>query len=133
MELNNVQIKMMDSVLNGEIDLPKTHKEYHDHISSILLAVDTDAIEKPFLDKCRAQIARTYFSYSEGKQGVDIYLSRVKNQLVRRVYFNTFKVMCSARGADAFQVAYRSLIKDGYLKSDGLMMRMTEDSKKLIK
>ena len=132
MNLNNVQIKMMQDIENEVVKLPSTHSELHSLISSIMLAVDTEAIEKPFLDKCRSQIARTYFAYSNGKAGEGVYLSRIKNQLVRRAYFRTFEIMCNGRNADAFKVAYRSLITDGYLKSDGLHMSMTEDAKTLL-
>ena len=132
MNLNNVQIKMMQDLQSGITKPPATSEELYALISSVLLAVDIEAIEKPFLDKCRAQIVRTYFLYSEADGEKRIYLSRIKNQLVRREYFKTFRAMCTSRNADPFQEAYRSLIKDGYLKSDGLMMTMTEDSKILI-
>ncbi len=133
MELNKVQIKMMRDIENGVTELPKTHTEYYSHVSSILLAVDVEAIEKPFLEKCRNQIIRTYFKRTEGLVNESVYLSQLKNQLSRRIYFNTFQTICANRNSDAFKESYRSLIEDGYAKSDGLFFRMNESAKELLK
>ena len=132
MNLNNVQIKMMRDIENGVTELPKTHAEYYNHVSSILMAVDVEAIEKPFLDECRKQIIRTYFKRTEGLVNENVYLSQLKNQLSRRIYFNTFQTICANRNSDAFKESYRSLIEDGYAKSDGLFFRMNESAKELI-
>lgn len=133
MELNNVQIKMMNDIENGKNELPRTHNELHSLISSIILAVDIDAIEKPFLERCKAQITRTYFSETEWLSGERVYLSSIKNRLSRRVYFQTFKTICAGRNADAFKESYRSLIKDGYAKSDGMFFTMNESARELLK
>ena len=130
--LNDVQKRMMRDIETGMTNLPETSAEYYEHVSSILLAVDVNAIEKPFLEKCKGQIVRTYFSSTKGVAGEGVYLSQIKNQLKQRVYFKTFTAMCNQRGADAFTEAYRSLITDGLAQSNGLNLKLSEESKKLI-
>lgn len=133
MDLNNVQIKMMRDIESGITKLPTTSAEYYEHVSSIFLAVDTNAIEKPFLDKCKNQIVRSYFAHTCGKSNEDVYLSQIKNQLKRRAYFTTFSVMCNQRNADAFKEAYRSLIEiNRVAKSDGMFLKLSDEAKKLI-
>lgn len=132
MNLNNVQIKMMQDIESGATELPKTHAELYGLFTSILLVIDVESIEKPFLDKCRAQIIRTYFASTDGKVNEDVYLSLIKNQLKRRVYFRQLEIMCHGRNADAFRESYRKLIEDGYAKSDGMFFKMNEKAKELL-
>lgn len=129
--VNAVQKKMVNDMRNGLLPIPKNHNEAAQLMTDVLVAVDHESNEKEFMDKCLSKIVRTYFSLcKDQEQGV--YLSRLKNQMVRLNYFKTLERMTGARNKDGFKLIYRRLISDGVARSDGTKIRMTEDAKKLI-
>ena len=129
--VNAVQKKVIDDMRNELLPMPKNRQEVAQLIIDTLLAVDHVSNEKEFMDKCLSKVVRTYFSL-EPKEGGGVYLSRLKNQMIRLNYFQTLNRMAGARNEDGFKMIYRHLISLGVARSNGIRITMNEDAKKFI-
>ncbi len=128
--VNKIQEQMVEDVRNELIPLPTNHHELASLLIQALLAVDHEANEEEFMIRCKVKLAKTYFSIVKDDKGV--YLSQLKNQLVRLNYFQTLNKMAKARNEDGFRIVYRSFLADGMGLADGNKITLNEEARKFM-
>ena len=130
--INEVQKKMVNSIGSESFEMPKSKQELKAFVISVLVAVDHEANEKEFMDKCVSKAARTYYTLSQSS-GRSVYVSSIKNQMVNTNYFKTLKRMASARGVDVMKLICAKMVRDGYAKMiGGKRIVMTDKAIKFI-
>ena len=125
--VNKIQKQMVEDVRNELTPLPKSHHELASLLIQVILSVDHESNEEEFMIRCKVKMAKTYFSIVKDDKGV--YLSQIKNQLVRLNYFQTLDNMAKARNEDGFRIVYRSFVKDGMGTADGNKIILNENAR----
>ncbi len=130
--INNVQKEMINSIEGDDFEIPKSKQELKSFIISVMVAVDHEANEKEFMDKCVSKAARTYYTLSQST-GRSVYVSSIKNQMANTNYFKTLKKMASARGENVMRLICANMIRDGYAVMDGVnKIKMTDSAVKFV-
>ena len=130
--INNVQKEMINSIDSDDFDIPKSKQELKSFIISVMVAVDHEANEQEFMDKCVSKAARTYYTLSQST-GRSVYVSSIKNQMANTNYFKTLKKMASARGENVMRLICANMIRDGYAVMDGVnKIKMTDSAVKFV-
>ncbi len=130
--INNVQKEMINSIDSDDFDIPKSKQELKSFIISVMVAVDHEANEQEFMDKCVSKAARTYYTLSQST-GRSVYVSSIKNQMANTNYFKTLKKMAAARGEDVMRLICAKMIRDGYAVMDGVnKIKMTDSAVKFV-
>lgn len=130
--VNNVQKQMIDSIDGENFAMPTSKHELKAFVVAVLTAVDHEANEREFMDKCVSKAARAYFTMSRGS-GESVYISSVKNQMANTNYFKTLQKMAAARGKDVMQLICSNMVRNGYAELEGLnRIKMTDKAVKFI-
>ena len=116
--INNVQKQMINDIESDGFEIPKSKQELKAFVVSVIVAVDHEANEKEFMDKCVSKAARTYYTLSQST-GRSVYISSIKNQMANTNYFKTLKKMATARGVDVMKLICAKMVRDGYAKTAG--------------
>lgn len=130
--INSVQKSIIDSIEDDDFKMPSCKSELKSFVIAVMVAVDHEANERVFMDKCVSKAARTYFTLSRST-GQSVYISSIKNQMARTNYFKTLQKMAKARGKDAMRLICFKMIQDGYAELDGInRIKMTDKAVKFI-
>lgn len=130
--VNSVQKSMIDGIEDDDFQIPSCKRELKSFVVAVMVAVDHEANEREFMDKCVSKAARTYFTLSRST-GQSVYISSIKNQMANTNYFKTLRKMALARGKDAMRLICSKMIKDGYAELDGInRIKMTDKAVKFI-
>jgi hypothetical protein len=130
--INEAQKKIIEHIRMGSHGDSFTKYEVADMVIKVMVAVDYDAHEKPYLDKCINRAIRAGLSLAGGA-GVSTYISKVKNQMASTSYFKIFDQMSKARGRNAMSVICSELSRRGLAEVVvGNRIRMTDLARDLV-
>ena len=130
--INDVQKRMIQEIDSDDFELPRSKHELRELIVSIMVAVDHEANERQFMDKCVSRAARTYFTLSK-RTGKAVYISSIKNQMANTNYFRTLRSMAAARGVDAMRLVCSKMVTDGYaVIESGKKIKMTSKAYRFL-
>lgn len=116
--INETQKRMLEAIDSDDFKLPESKEEFRRFVISILVAVDHEANEKEFMDKCLSKAVRVYRTLTSA-DGEAVYISQIKNQMSRTNYFATLERMAKARGTTAIRLVTRKLVSDGHATLEG--------------
>ena len=123
--INKAQIKLIKDIAEGMVDLPETYYELSEIVKGALTLRDYDAEEKPLIEKSKTQFLRTMKRKSKDSEDGWVYLSVIKNDLSRRLYFSNLERSQATRSVDAMRTITRELIKDQVIKRVGSQIMLT--------
>lgn len=123
-EINQEQLRFVKSIAEGEIEIPSTSFELSELVKKALLLRDHEAEESEAVRRSKIQFIKAIQQKSD--EDGWIYLSVIRNVLVRRSYFRDLERSQSLRKIDAMRSLARSLIEIGVVKRVDAQVMLTE-------
>ncbi|AUR86575.1 hypothetical protein NVP1086O_62 [Vibrio phage 1.086.O._10N.222.51.F8] len=123
--INKAQLNLIKDIAEGRIPLPETYYELSEVVKGALVLRDYESEEKPLIDKSKTQFLRTMKRKSKDSDDGWVYLSVIKNDLSRRLYFSNLERSQATRSVDAMRTVTRELIKDQVIKRVGSQIMLT--------
>lgn len=123
-DINQEQLKFVKSIAEGEVEMPSTNYELSELVKKALLLRDYEAEELEAVRRSKIQFIKAV--QQKADQDGWVYLSIVRNVLVRRSYFRDLERSQSLRKIDAMRNIARSLIEDGAVKRVDAQVMLTD-------
>ena len=124
-ELNIKQIEFIDSVLRGDVEIPKTAGSLNSMLIEFVKSYDHESVEKKWLQHSQMCFLRT--AQTRGDELGFAFRSAILNALKPRSYFKKLAVSALNRDVDAAKYVEQTLLEKNYIVKHGLQIRTTTE------
>jgi hypothetical protein len=131
-EYNKTQVEIVNSIRLGKVELPTTLEEFAVFCSDLLLARDFNADEAEAITTAKIQILKIITTQALCDHDGWIYVSSVKNRLVRRKYFKQLTLSQARREIDATKNLMIELHKHGAIVRHDLQIRASHKTNEYL-